>query len=226
MKFENTQVFNIEGALRGMRNPMDSWDKSDSHLCDYYEDCIIKSSAMCGNDMVDYDCYIIGEKDLNLAQKLIKAGGEHRKFLRQIFISVDISAPRFWWSEFETYKIGTVSNSCSTMHKLSSYPITNDMFEYEALDDFDEEYWFYTIKYLENLRLKYIETKDYSYFRRLKQVLPESFIQKRTITMNYENVLNIIHQRKNHSLKEWSKDFIEWTKELPYAEELLYLEVK
>lgn len=224
MKFENTQIFNFAGAIRGMRNPMNSWDKSDS----YY-----------GNNEIGLESYVIGKNDLELMQKLIKAGSEHRKFLRQIFVAVDITAPLYWWKEFDTYKIGTVSNSTSTMHKLASTPITIDCFE---MDDFENcigsglgylnnnpcndisMYWYHTIKYMENLRKLYNETKDIRFWKELIRMLPESWLQKRTITMNYENILNMYRQRKNHKLTEWSKSFCNWVKTLPYAEELICLE--
>jgi hypothetical protein len=227
LKFENTQVFNLEGALRGMRNPMDSWDKSDSRYCAFDDniDCNICSlhNAGCNAVMLDCGAYVIGKSDLELAQKLIRVGSEHRKFMRQIFICVDITAPRFWWQEFDTYKVGTVANSCSTMHKIKDYPFIGDMFEsLGELDDLDEEYWYFTIKYLEDRRQKYNETKDFKYMRKLKFALPESFLQKRTITMNYENVLNSVRHREHHRLLEWYEDYIGWTKELPYSKELIY----
>lgn len=199
MKFEKTEVFNLEGALRGMRNPKDSWDRSDS-----YHD--------------ENDNYIIGKNDLKLAQALVKAGKEHRKFLRQIMVSVDITAPRYWWSEFDTYKIGTTTNSCSTMHKLNVYPITIDMFEIDEIFDFDSIYK--TIDILEHFRVLYNQTKDIRYLRAMKQRLPESFLQKRTVTMNYENVCEFIRQRSIHRLSEWHKDTIGWIKTLPYSKEL------
>ena len=149
MRFERTSVFNFENALRGMRNPLDSWAKSDSEI------------LPDGN-------YSIGEADLNLAQRLIKGGSEHRKFMRQIFVSVDITAPIYWWSEFDTYKVGTAANSRSTMHTLSKYPISEDMFERDEDNEF-EDYWNFIIPSLESLRLKYKETNDYAYFRLLKQ---------------------------------------------------------
>jgi Fe-S cluster biosynthesis and repair protein YggX len=175
------------------------------------------------------DYYEIGKNDLDLAQRLIKAGSEHRKFLRQIFISVDISAPLYWWKEFDTYKVGTVGNSTSTMHKLSSTPITRECFEmgyfndvYLGSEDFDfplKSSWDSLINDLEFLRKKYNETKDKRYWKELIRLLPESWLQKRTITMNYENILNMVHQRKNHKLSEWSESFINWAKTLPYADE-------
>ena len=213
MKFENTAVYNIYNAILGARNPMNSWDKSDSVFKGY-------------NGKIENTS--IGKNDLELMQKLIKAGSEHRKFLRQIFVSVDITAPLFWWKEFDTYKIGTVSNSCSTMHKLASTPITIDCFEmgnFEDLRLFDiSTVWEILIFDLERLRKSYNETKDKRYWKELIRLLPESWLQKRTITMNYENILNMYRQRKNHKLTEWSKSFCDWVKTLPYAEELICLE--
>ena len=210
MKFENTSTWGFEHAFRGMRNPLESWHKSDSS----YDIC--------------YKDFYLGDADLELAQKLIKAGSEHRKFLRQIFVSVDITAPLYWWKEFDTYKIGTVSNSTSTMHKLASTPITIDCFEmgdFEDLRMFDiSTVWEILIFDLERLRKLYNETKDKRYWKELIRLLPESWLQKRTITMNYENILNMYRQRKNHKLTEWSKSFCDWVKTLPYAEELICLE--
>lgn len=212
MKFEKTEVWGFEHAIRGMRNPLESWNKSDSFI-----------NGNCGTDCSCENCsqtegIEIGERDLFLMQKLIKAGSEHRKFLRQIFVSVDITAPLYWWKEFDTYKTGTVSNSTSTMHKLASTPITMDCFEN------GEMIYSFTIAELEMNRLKYLETKDKNEWKRLIVNLPESWLQKRTITMNYENILNMYRQRKNHKLTEWSKSFCDWVKTLPYAEELICLE--
>ena len=228
MKFEKTEVFNFEGALRGMRNPLESWNKSDSHYRDIDEEDDYEKISKG-------DYYEIGKNDLELAQKLIRAGSVHRKFMRQIFVSVDITAPLYWWKEFDTYKVGTVANSTSTMHKLASTPITLDCFE---MDDFThvsitgntipsiEEIWCDLIANLENLRLKYNETKDKHYWKELIRLLPESWLQTRTVTMNYENLLGMcsVDQRRNHKLTEWSKSFIEWAKSLPYADELLFIE--
>lgn len=222
MKFENTEVFNFEGAMRGMRNPKNSWNKNDTYI--------------------DYENNIhIGENDMKLAQTLIKAGSEHRKFMRQIFVLVDITAPLYWWKEFDTYKVGTVANSTSTMHKLATTPITLDCFEIndydrnlsladnpkddDGLDNistFEED----IIYVLENIRQKYLETKDRRYWKELVRWLPESWLQKRTITMNYENVRNMYFQRKNHKLTEWSESFINWVESLPYAEELIMYDGK
>ena len=221
MKFENTEVWGFEHSLRGMRNPLNSHIKSDS----YY----------------DNDNYVIGENDFGLAQTLIKAGNEHRKFMRQIFVSVDITAPLYWWKEFDTYKVGTVANSTSTMHKLATTPITLDCFEIDDYDrnlsladnpkdddgldnlsTFEED----IIYVLENIRQKYLETKDKRYWKELVRWLPESWLQKRTITMNYENVRNMYFQRRNHKLTEWSESFIKWVESLPYAEELIMYDGK
>mgnify|MGYP007056179996 CR=1 FL=1 len=212
MKFENTEVFNFNCALRGMRNPMNSWNKSDSSYDVVYKD------------------FYLGDKDLKLAQSLIHAGSEHRKFLRQIFVSVDITAPIYWWKEFDTYKVGTVANSTSTMHKLASTEITMNCFETDDVEPMDKYnyslscWWSELIDHLETLRKLYNETKDKRYWKELIRLLPESWLQKRTITMNYENVLNMIRQRSNHKLSEWSKSFIEWARSLPYAEKLIFID--
>lgn len=244
MKFDNTEVWGFEHSLRGMRNPKNSWNRSDSHYgCDEIMNC---NTCRTGQEEGCFNLknkYIIGENDMKLAQTLIKAGNEHRKFMRQIFVSVDITAPLYWWKEFDTYKVGTVANSTSTMHKITSQPITLDCFEiddYEkdlkCLETYDsnievdystvdfEVYKF--INFLENLRQKYLETKDKRYWKELIRWLPESWLQKRTITMNYENVRNMYFQRKNHKLTEWSKPFIKWVESLPYAEELIMYDGK
>lgn len=212
MKFENTWVGNLEGAIRGMRNPLASWDKSDSKW--------------------NEESFIIGEKDIELAQRLIKAGPEHRKFLRQIFVSVDITAPLFWWKQADTYKVATVANSTSTMHKLASTPITLECFE---IDDFEENLEYFQgnttgmladliIEQLEFLRQKYNETKDIRYWKELIRWLPEGWLQKRTWTANYETIRAICSkgQRRNHKLIEWNKSFIDWAWSLPYAKEFIF----
>ena len=211
MRFEGTKVYNFEGALHGMRNPLASWKRTDS----YYDET--------GN-------FVIGENDLDLATRLIRGGGEHRKFMRQIFVSVDITAPLYWWKEFDTYKVGTVANSTSTMHKLASTPISLECFE---IDDFSADYQNVAnimIAECEKLRLRYLETKDKRIWKELIRWLPEGWLQTRTVTMNYENVYSIIRQRKDHKLNEWSgKDdptkpnFIGWARSLPYAEQMLFL---
>lgn len=236
MKFQNTETWGFEHALRGMRNPKNSWDKSDSYMC------TDKYCRNCKQDPQTRNCsqpdgFIIGPNDMKLAQTLIKGGSEHRKFLRQIFVSVDITAPLYWWKQMDTYKIGTTANSTSTMHKLTSKPITLDCFE---TDDFNTELEYYQgnttgmlselmIEQLEFLRQKYLETKDKKYWKELVRWLPESWLQTRTFTCNYEVIRTIVHQRENHKLNEWSgqddssKDnFIKWAKSLPYAEELIF----
>ena len=220
MKFENTEVWGFKHAIRGMRNPLESWNKSDTFI-----------NGNCGTDCSCENCsqtegIEIGERDLFLMQKLIKAGSEHRKFLRQIFVAVDITAPLYWWKEADTYKVGTVSNSTSTMHKLASTPITMDCFEMGDYCGFFETPWKNLIALLEQCRKEYNETKDKRYWKELIRLLPESWLQKRTITMNYENILNMYWQRKKHKLTEWSKSFCDWVKTLPYAEELICLEVE
>ena len=249
MKFENTEVWGFEHAFRGMRNPMNSWNKSDSFYgCNNtingeYKKCAHCFEAIECNEFKKQ--YVLGEKDIELAQKLIKGGPEHRKFLRQIMVSVDITAPIYWWKEFDTYKVGTTANSTSTMHKLASQPITIDCFE---IDDYQPEIKCkqliddgfprnkkiedgidYIIYMLEGLRQNYLDTKDKRYWKELIRWLPESWLQTRTVTMNYENLYSMIRQRRNHKLNEWSgKDndnlpnFISWVKTLPYSKELLF----
>ena len=232
MKFENTEVWGFEHAIRGMRNPLESWGKSDSGCklyCSVEGVCVEKPCSYNNCNGCTTTEYIIGKNDLELMQKLIKAGSEHRKFLRQIFVSVDITAPLYFFKELDTYKVGTVANSTSTMHKLASTPITIDCFEMgdftPLIDNFKIDLSWQTIMtYLEQLRQRYNETKDKRYWKELIRLLPESWLQKRTITMNYENILNMYRQRKNHKLTEWSKSFCDWVKTLPYAEELICLE--
>ena len=221
MLFENTEVFNFNGALRGMRNPKESWNKSDSGFCSvvHCNNCRFNGTNKCEESTPELD-FVIGPNDLQLAQTLIRAGSEHRKFMRQIFVSVDITAPLYWWKEFDTYKVATVSNSCSTMHKLADTPITLDCFECAEmlLPGMVEE--------LEKLRQQYNETKDKTIWKKLIVNLPESWLQKRTVTMNYENLLGICSkgQRRFHKLTEWSVDFIQWARNLPYAQDLLFID--
>ena len=239
MKFSNTSVMNFENAFRGLRNPKNSWDRSDSGKL-YWDGTWYHEELK--NYFTEYGVnFYIGENDMKLAQTLIKAGNEHRKFMRQIFVSVDITAPLYWWKEFDTYKVGTVANSTSTMHKLATTPITLDCFEIDDYDrnlsladnqkdddgldnisTFEED----IIYVLENIRQKYLETKDKRYWKELIRWLPESWLQKRTITMNYENVRNMYFQRRNHKLTEWSESFIKWVESLPYAEELIMYDGK
>lgn len=230
MKFENVQVWGFEHALRGMRNPKESWDRSDSEFTYDNDTYQIKAT--------------IGENDMKLAQTLIKAGSEHRKFLRQIFVSVDIIAPLYWWKEFDTYKVGTVANSTSTMHKMSSKPITLECFEIDDYipvilpreegtvekENIVEEV---IIPYLEYLRKLYLHTKAKFYWKELIRWLPESWLQTRTVTLTYENLYAMCSkgQRRFHKLNEWSgiddntlENFIKMARTLPYAKEFIFID--
>ena len=232
MKFENTEVWGFEHALRGMRNPKNSWNKSDSHYeYDNQKDCVTKDAN-----------FVIGENDMKLAQTLIKAGSEHRKFMRQIFVSVDITAPLYWWAEYDTYKVGTVANSTSKMHTITNNSITLDCFE---IDDYEKDLFMYyehsdvkdmvadIVRNCETLRQRYLETKDKRYWKELIRWLPESWLQKRTVTMTYENLLAMCSkgQRRFHKLNEWSgqdnpnvPNFISWARTLPYAQDLIFID--
>ena len=225
MKFEKAKTFNFDGALRGMRNPLNSWDRSDSV---FGLDIEADNGQMVGYTEV---CKI-GEKDMELAQRLIAGGSPHRKFIRQIMVSVDITAPLYWWKEFDTYKVGTVANSTSTMHKLASTPITIDCFEtddycpgtLETGNPFDSpvgEFALDVIAYLEFMRQKYNETKDKRIWKELIRWLPESWLQTRTVTLNYEVLRQMCYWREGHKLSEW-KSFIDWVHTLPYAEEFIF----
>lgn len=265
MKFSNIHVYNFGPAIHGMRNPKNSWDLSDSEFgyviekdseillryafgkrfpdldddkFDYIKDSLIDDTLINYSNGI-WEYAIIGEKDMKLATNLIKAGSEHRKFLRQIFVTVDITAPLFWWKEFDTYKVGTVANSTSTMHKLTSKPITLDCFE---TDDYHSELPLIDdvniglrvdcfIDDLEQLRQQYLMTGDSKYWKELVRWLPESWLQTRTVTMNYENLLAMCSkgQRRFHKLTEWSGDgdfttpsFIKFARSLPYASNFIF----
>ncbi|MBQ2767959.1 MAG: hypothetical protein IJF49_07800 [Clostridia bacterium] len=197
---ERTSVMNLENAIRGMRNPLNSWDRSDSYC-----------SA---------DGYVLGEGDLNLAVKLARAGSDHRKFLRQILVSVDVTAPLYWWKEFDTYKVGTVANSCSTMHKIHAAPFTRadfscDRMSLPALEVLDG-----VIAFLEAERQAYCETKEIGHWHNMIQLLPTSYNQMRTVTLNYEVLVNIYYARRHHKLAEWHT-LCAWIESLPYARELI-----
>ena len=204
LKVENIKVFNFEGAFHGLRNPMNSWEKSDSD-----------------NSIYPYN---IGPNDMQLAQRMIGGGPEEAKFLRQIFVSMDINAPLFWFKEFDTYKVGTVSNSCSTMHKITSAPITMDNFSFSPYTEFYPAYKM-IIYHCEELRKKYLETKDKRYWRALIEILPEAWNQKRTWTANYQVLRNIYFQRRYHKLEEWHQ-FCDVIEKLPYGKELICYEKK
>jgi hypothetical protein len=219
IKFEATKVFNFEGAFHGLRNPMNSWDKSDSVFGTFW-------GEIDGHKCFDSDGLCIGKNDLNLAQRMISGGTEQSKFLRQIFISTDITAPLFFWKQLDTYKVNTVRNSCSTMHKIASSPITESCFSFTKKAE-DEDFNFLYKKYkdsiidmCETLRIKYLETKNQDYWRALIEILPESWNQKATWTANYQVLRNIYHQRKNHKLPEWH-EFCDMIEKLPYGKELI-----
>ena len=201
IKLERTSVMNLENAIRGARNPMNSWAKMDSY---YDED---------GN-------YVLGENDLGLGMRLCNAGSDHRKFLRQIFVSVDITAPLYWYKEFDTYKVGTVANSTSTMHKIQAKEFTRDDFSHDHMSDFALASLDRAIADLEDRRQKFVETKDKSYWYDMIQMLPSSYNQLRTVTMNYENLVNIYYARRFHKLDEWH-EVCRWIESLPYAEEFI-----
>lgn len=242
MKFTHSRVFNFEGAIYGMRNPMNSWDKSDSYFgVGVHGDILIQTKGQLyeilyknNDDCVEFAS--IGPNDMTLAKKLIAAGPEHRKFLRQIFVTVDIEAPIFWWKEFDTYALGITKNSTSTMHKLASTPIDLDCFETGDLDitayeescdliRIEDEYYDglqIIIKICEELRQKYNKTKDKKYWKELVRILPQGWLQTRTVTMNYENLLSICAQRKGHKLVEWAK-FIDFAHTLPYANDFIFM---
>lgn len=195
---------NLHNAMRGARNPLNSWARSDSYFNEKGE-------------------YILGENDLSLAVRLRKAGSDHRKFLRQIFVTVDVTAPLYWWKEYDTYKVGTVANSTSTMHKITSAPFELSQFSCDQMDEETLAHMQAVIDYLEILRGKYLETKEKQYWYDIIQFLPSSYQQMRTCTMNYENLIAIYHSRKNHKLAEWHV-FCDFIRSLPYAKELILCE--
>ena len=201
IKIERCSVMSFENAIRGGRNPMNSWNRMDS----YYDDE--------GN-------FVMGPNDLSLAQRLAKAGSDHRKFIRQIFVSVDFTAPMYWWKEYDTYKVATVANSTSTMHKIASKPFTLDDFSYEHMNEKALASLKAVIAVLEELRLEYLETKDKTVWYSMIQLLPTSYHQLRTCTLNYETLMNIYYARRNHKLDEWHV-VCDWIASLPYAKELI-----
>lgn len=201
LKLERTSVMNLENAMRGARNPMNSWAKSDSA----YDEA--------GN-------YILGENDLALARKLCRAGSDHRKFVRQILVSVDITAPLYWWKEFDTYKVATVANSTSTMHKIHAKPFELADFSVDKLSDGALAAFHTYMDYMEATRRRFVETKDKRDWYDLIQLLPSSYNQLRTVTMNYETLINIYYARRAHKLDEWHV-FCDWIRTLPYADDLI-----
>lgn len=230
IKFENTEVYGWEAAIRGMRNPMNSWAKSDSAYCKILDELTKENQnwrcAGCKNEFVGRpNCYIIGPNDFDLMMRLRNAGTDHRKFMRMITVYVDIIAPLYWWKEFDTYKVGTVVNSCSTMHKIADKEFTLEDFSCEDLLGKEEDMLWCAqnildevIMGLNHYRQKYLETKDKKYWWQMIQLLPSSYNQRRTVMLNYEVLANIYKSRKNHKLDEWSVGFVNWVKDLPYSE--------
>ena len=204
LQVNKTSVMNFENAIRGARNPMNSWGRMDS----YYDEN--------GN-------YILGENDLSLAMRLARAGSDHRKYLRMIFVSVDITAPLYWWKEYDTYKISTVANSTSTMHKIHSKPFSIEDFSVDQLTPSSYTFMQTIVDKLEEIRLEYIETKSKETWYDMIQLLPSSYNQMRTCTFNYENLINMYRARKAHKLQEWHT-FCDWIQTLPYAAELITFE--
>lgn len=224
IKFEETEVVGWKHAIRGMRNPMNSWDKRDSYPAVDCNKCgKIEKEGSCKKEdrnCTEFECYEIGPNDLDLMKRLRNAGTDHRKFMRMIVVYVDITAPIYWWKEFDTYKIGTVANSCSTMHKIHAKEFTIDDFSNEHLDGYSLNVLEDIIFRLNDNRKHFIETKDKDYWWQMIQLLPSSYNQKRTVMLNYEVLANIYKSRKNHKLDEWH-DFCDWIKTLPYAEKLI-----
>lgn len=201
LKCERTSVMNIENAIRGARNPMNSWERSDSFYNEAGE-------------------YILGPNDLGLAMRLRKAGSDHRKYIRQIFVSVDVTAPLYWWKEYDTYKVSTVANSTSTMHKIHSKPFELTDFSHDHMTEQTLAFMERVVEELEKLRIRYLETKNKADWYDMIQLLPSSYNQMRTCTLNYETLINIYFARKNHKLEEWHT-FCNWIESLPYAGELI-----
>lgn len=240
IKFENTEVVGWKHAIRGMRNPMNSWEKSDSR---WYSIDAPGTNPAAANDKYLKEKYCIGDNDLDLMKRLRNAGTDHRKFMRMITVYVDITAPLYWWKEFDTYKVGTVANSCSTMHKIQAKEFDRGDFSYDhiplgtanyenSLDCKKEKMFFpmnddiyfssedvldFTIRGLNHYRELYLKTKDKKYWWQMIQLLPNSYNQKRTVMLNYEVLANIYKSRKNHKLDEW-RAFCKWIESLPYFE--------
>ena len=225
IKIENVEVCGWESAIRGMRNPMNSWDRSDS---EFNVSCRVCKSEhyrnKCDNCLYSDGNILLGNNDLDLMKRLAKSGTDHRKFMRMIVVYADITAPMYWWAEYDTYKVGTVRNSCSKMHKIHSKELTLGDF---SMDDFyyeDDEIGMCLSDMFKNvvtdcefLRKRYVETGDKKYWRGLIQLLPESYNQRATVMLNYEVLANMYHSRKNHKLNEWHT-FCDWIETLPYSE--------
>lgn len=220
IKFEKPEVWGWEHAIRGMRNPLNSWERSDSYPAVDCGKCgIIDREGICHpkeHDCTPYECYAIGDNDKDLMTRLIRGGAPHRKFLRQIFVSVDITAPLYWWKEFDTYKVGTTANSCSTMHKIHAKEFELEDFSTEHLSPLSLSALRNLIDVMNLEREHYIACKDKDCWWQMIQLLPTSYNQKRTVTMTYENLLNMLEYRRGHKLDEW-RMFCDWILTLPYG---------
>lgn len=208
IKFENTDVIGWEHAIRGMRNPMNSWDKIDSGY---------STGKISDEIQIEKPLFVIGKSDFHLMERLRNAGTDHRKFMRMIMVYVDIIAPLYWWKEFDTYKVGTVANSCSTMHKIAAKRFDQDDFSHEHLTNSGNYILNCAIDMLNDYRTRYLETKDKKYWWQMIQLLPSSYNQKRTVMLNYEVLANVYDSRKEHKLDEWRIGFMDWIKTLPYS---------
>ena len=227
IKIDKTEVFGFEAAIRGMRNPMNSWNKSDSGFCRYNLEnpyCYTGCHLMIGEDVCATHCFTIGDNDRELACKLVKAGSDHRKFLRMIHVQADILAPMYWWKHLDQYKVATTTNSTSTMHTIHKKEFTLEDFSFEDCDNWIKEHvCLPVIRTLNDYRNAYLATKDKDFWRQMIQILPSSYNQLRTIDLNYEVLLNIYFARKNHKLDEWNT-LCSWIEKLPYMSEFLGLE--
>lgn len=223
---ENISVTGFDAAIRGMRNPMNSWEKSDSYDAVDCGKCgLIEKKGVCNKEdrpgrCDKFRCYEVGKNDLDLMRRLFKAGTEHRKYLRMIHVSMDITAPLYWWKEFDTYKVGTTANSCSTMHKLTAKDFTIDDFSHEHLDALGMALLEKIICRLNGFREEYLLNHDKSAWWQMIQILPESYNQKRTVDVDYETVVSIISQRTGHKLDEWNH-LVETLKDLPYVQKIM-----
>lgn len=226
IKFTNTSVMNFENAIRGARNPLNSWAKIDSAYCSREQmiSCPKDPEECSRNGSFDKNWFCIGDNDMDLLKKLRKAGPDHRKFMRQILVSVDICAPLYWWKEMDQYRVAVVSNSCSTMHKIHSRPFTMDDFSHDHMTEQTKDFMEVVVERLEAIRQKYMLTgKHKEDWYDMIQLLPSSYNQLRTVTMNYETLVNMYHARKNHKLEEW-RELAAWIETLPYAKELIIAE--
>lgn len=215
IKIENVDVTGWEASIRGMRNPLNSWAKSDSYICKN-SDCLSCSNLYDLDECVKRNG--VGDNDLTLMRKLAAAGTDHAKYRRMITVTADVVAPLYWWKEYDTYKVGTVANSCSTMHKIQAKEFTPEDFSTEHLLPFPEfDVLLNTIKHLNNNRALFLETKDKSYWWQMIQLLPSSYNQRRTVQLNYEVLANIYHSRKTHKLDEW-RTFCTFIEQLPHSE--------